>query len=283
MYPNTHKPEAPREPRAGVRRAVVMRICEELNVPEWKSNQWFDEMLKFLALSNEDSTDPPVPSRPVDVAWHNFILLTRPYAEYCLGTYGQFLHHDVELDSENPAKETGSGPSQLELYSQTRESLRARYGDVDPEIWPAAIDWTEQSQSFQQQNLAHLGEVVQARFSISPHGVEVHPDDYQSNGAWASEPLLVALRRLFVKPLLPTGTSPLKRVKMSEKDQSIAVLLNLNSDRSVSIRISSPGGFSNGIVSVGPRSGVAFDAATLHLIPDESSMGIGYMMYSSLG
>ena len=34
-----------------------------------------------------------MPSRGVDIAWHEFILCTRAYAEFCQQAFGYFLHH----------------------------------------------------------------------------------------------------------------------------------------------------------------------------------------------
>jgi hypothetical protein len=34
-----------------------------------------------------------MPSQVVDVAWHEFILFTRSYADFCQATLGRFLHH----------------------------------------------------------------------------------------------------------------------------------------------------------------------------------------------
>lgn len=34
-----------------------------------------------------------MPSQVVDVAWHEFILMTRPYHSFCKKAFGRFLHH----------------------------------------------------------------------------------------------------------------------------------------------------------------------------------------------
>ena len=35
-----------------------------------------------------------MPSRVVDTAWHEFILLTRAYHDFCEHAFGRYLHHD---------------------------------------------------------------------------------------------------------------------------------------------------------------------------------------------
>jgi hypothetical protein len=39
-----------------------------------------------------------MPSRVVDLAWHEFILMTRPYAQFCDNGLGRFLHHTSATD-----------------------------------------------------------------------------------------------------------------------------------------------------------------------------------------
>ena len=45
-----------------------------------------------------------MPSRVVDDAWHEFILHSARYAEFCRDVYGEFLHHtpDSDLDMDMP-------------------------------------------------------------------------------------------------------------------------------------------------------------------------------------
>jgi len=37
------------------------------------------------------------PTPEVDEVWHNFILHTRLYKEYCLKNFGKFIHHNPKL------------------------------------------------------------------------------------------------------------------------------------------------------------------------------------------
>lgn len=43
-----------------------------------------------------------MPSRVVDVAWHEFILLTRVYAEFGEEGLGRFLHHTPAAEIKSP-------------------------------------------------------------------------------------------------------------------------------------------------------------------------------------
>lgn len=43
-----------------------------------------------------------MPSRAVDVAWHEFILFTREYADFCQRAFGGYLHHAPESVMTTP-------------------------------------------------------------------------------------------------------------------------------------------------------------------------------------
>lgn len=45
-----------------------------------------------------------MPSRAADEAWHEFILLTRPYDKFCHGAFGRFLHHTPASGMPSPAQ-----------------------------------------------------------------------------------------------------------------------------------------------------------------------------------
>ena len=46
-----------------------------------------------------------MPSRAVDVAWHEMILMTRIYHEFCRRAFGYYLHHSPEAVMEEPMRE----------------------------------------------------------------------------------------------------------------------------------------------------------------------------------
>ncbi|MBB6520391.1 glycine-rich domain-containing protein [Pseudoteredinibacter isoporae] len=43
-----------------------------------------------------------MPSQVVDLAWHEFILVTRSYQEFCKKAFGQFLHHSPSETMPSP-------------------------------------------------------------------------------------------------------------------------------------------------------------------------------------
>ena len=66
------------------------------------------------------------PSVPVDLAWHEFILCTRMYSDFCERLFGRFLHHQPGgEESENRAN-----------FRKTLASYRLCYGEPPSRFWP---------------------------------------------------------------------------------------------------------------------------------------------------
>ncbi|MDQ3774495.1 MAG: hypothetical protein M3461_09085 [Pseudomonadota bacterium] len=53
---------------------------------------------------NGNEASLSMPSQIVDDAWHEFILCTREYAEFCQRAFGRFLHHTPTEAMKNPAQ-----------------------------------------------------------------------------------------------------------------------------------------------------------------------------------
>jgi len=55
--------------------------------------------LKLFEFLNEavNSKCALQPSREIDEVWHNFILHTKLYAEFCKTTYNRFIHHNPKI------------------------------------------------------------------------------------------------------------------------------------------------------------------------------------------
>lgn len=60
-----------------------------------------------------------MPSRVVDEVWHEFILMSRDYADFCNRAFGSFLHHVPESDMKAPMQRA---------ISNTLDALKPRGG-----------------------------------------------------------------------------------------------------------------------------------------------------------
>jgi hypothetical protein len=69
---------------------VIQRFASKHNVPLYEANQRFRQLENFL---DKASTCVASPSLTVDEAWHEFVLHTQFYADFCMSRYGRFIHH----------------------------------------------------------------------------------------------------------------------------------------------------------------------------------------------
>lgn len=107
-------------------------LLERMQVKEgWtkeQADETFVEMKKFLYLcaTNEGAMAPP---EDLDEIWHNFILFTGDYAEYCQERVGTFLHHQP-LTLAQRAESDGS------MIQNTLAAAKHAFGEDMPEhIW----------------------------------------------------------------------------------------------------------------------------------------------------
>jgi len=90
------------------------------------------EVLKFLSLvvwSGKVLT-PPL---PLDLAWHEFILFTRAYAEMCQQQFGRFIHHQPGGSEEENGRQLRT---LLKLYGLC-------FGTPDKRFWGDHGYWSE--------------------------------------------------------------------------------------------------------------------------------------------
>jgi len=89
---------------------VVLRIREKLRCSTKRAEDLFEEMKQYLG-STQSRSGHKSPSKPVDLAWHEFILFTRDYADFCQQYVGCFVHHvptqKLRHETPNPQPEYG--------------------------------------------------------------------------------------------------------------------------------------------------------------------------------
>lgn len=104
--------------------AVVERIIEDEGVTQEVAERYFNGMRQFLEVAA--AADGPVsPSKPVDAAWHAFILHTWDYTQFCEETFGYYLHHQPSTD-----------PSNAHDYVRAYRLASERFGELDELVWP---------------------------------------------------------------------------------------------------------------------------------------------------
>ncbi|MCS7479166.1 glycine-rich domain-containing protein [Umezawaea endophytica] len=93
-----------------------------------------DQAVAFLKTCIDNPGKHLRPSRKVDLGWHQFILNTVDYAEFCRREAGYFIHH-VPDESTSPR---GGSAETTRALAPTVEAMRASGFEVDAELWRAA-------------------------------------------------------------------------------------------------------------------------------------------------
>lgn len=104
---------------------VVRRVAQRRSLSIEEIDCASTELIKFLQLC-ADSDLPLAPSAIIDDLWHEFILHTRAYAEFCTFVLGNFVHH-VPLSSPDPTS-----------YNRTLQRIKEQFGGLDERFWPSA-------------------------------------------------------------------------------------------------------------------------------------------------
>jgi hypothetical protein len=97
------------------------------------------DLKRFLSL-NLLVPDPDfefVPSFKIDLAWHEFILHTRDYTDFCDALVGRYVHHTPQ-ETRAISRAQVSG----EPFLYTKQQLQNFYGATPPFIWgiPGSCD-----------------------------------------------------------------------------------------------------------------------------------------------
>jgi hypothetical protein len=101
---------------------LIKKFCQEHGIPKSEAEQCFEETKKFLTLCATNQGINYSPSKVVDEMWHQFILHTRDYFEFC-NHLGGFIHHQ-------PAAKR-----QPRSYEKTRRDLRKLFGGLNEKYW----------------------------------------------------------------------------------------------------------------------------------------------------
>ena len=70
----------------------------------------------FLAYLNSGRAYVAMPSQVADDLWHEFILYTRAYQDFCRGAFGSFLHHTPAVALKDGRKKDNAGLRRVWLH-----------------------------------------------------------------------------------------------------------------------------------------------------------------------
>lgn len=107
---------------------VVERLVDNDGYTREKAMKLVEELKKFLFICIVENDKPiAMLSSEVDDAWHNFILFTKEYQNFCFEIAGRFLHHSPFSKDTDKSTIQRSGRNFIKAYKKY-------FGDLDP-IW----------------------------------------------------------------------------------------------------------------------------------------------------
>lgn len=117
---------------AGLRRKLAQRF------PQYSNEQWrevLEGLRDWFAVARRAGSLPiSMPSQAVDEAWHEFILHTRSYHEFCSEVLGRYLHH-VPAEAMQSPIQAQEGLRRTWKISCMRESISPRQPRVLPRLF----------------------------------------------------------------------------------------------------------------------------------------------------
>jgi hypothetical protein len=101
---------------------LIHRMVDKYGWEESVAREAFEDLKRYMWLC-VTSGKPLVPSKVIDEIWHNFILFTMDYAEFCETILGRFLHH-------RPRRRDDSEAGQGSPVGMTLELAHKAFGDL---------------------------------------------------------------------------------------------------------------------------------------------------------
>ncbi len=86
---------------------VISRFTEKFDVSQEEAVDLFSETLKFIYLGRKSKEGIFINSDllMIDEMWHNFILFTKDYHEFCRKYFGRYVHHTPTSYQEKQERE----------------------------------------------------------------------------------------------------------------------------------------------------------------------------------
>jgi hypothetical protein len=111
---------------------LVEKLTRQQMVPTAdEARALFDEVKKFLVLQcDAGACYIPVFSRRVDEVWHQFVLYSIEYRQFCLRFFGGYLHHAPALGAAN-SEQFGRQPMDFAEFESRYQQV---FGEL-PDLW----------------------------------------------------------------------------------------------------------------------------------------------------
>lgn len=116
---------------------VISRFLDKYDVSEAEAQDIFTETKKFLYLSHFEPVFISDDMIMLDEMWHNFILFTKSYHEFCFTYFGVFKHHlpTSKLEKEERLRKRleNKGEIHKDFLKQVEDLMSATYDHLGAE------------------------------------------------------------------------------------------------------------------------------------------------------
>ena len=94
---------------------VVDRLQRTTSLSQSQAEELFEDTKQFLYLCARHP-NVTIPTKALDEGWHNFILFTEDYANFCEKLLGKFVHHRPKSPRDSiPARQQAAYESMLRI------------------------------------------------------------------------------------------------------------------------------------------------------------------------
>ena len=102
----------------------IVRSSDEFGV-------YFEELKKYLWMGRFGNLDESVPmfSKTIDAIWHEWILFTREYTDFCQNYFGQYMHHTPNIAAPAVTREEADDKRRLRFFVAAYAAI---FGPLSP-------------------------------------------------------------------------------------------------------------------------------------------------------
>ena len=112
-----------------VRHRLRLQLVGEHSISVAEADHIITDTISFLTVCAANPQRQFRPSKQVDLGWHQFILNTHDYADFCDRIAGRFIHH-VPDEFVTPVRRATA-----DVLAPTVEAIKAAGLPFHPELW----------------------------------------------------------------------------------------------------------------------------------------------------
>lgn len=121
---------------------IVYKFLEQYDISFDEANDIFLETKKWLWLCGQPTTEKLHMSESLwilDEMWHNFVLFTREYTNYCHDCFGKYIHHAPTPQSEKEQRKKQYEQNPTDAIEKQAQSQRQQYTLIYDKLGQATL------------------------------------------------------------------------------------------------------------------------------------------------